>query len=222
MPLCFVMSGKTARLGRVLCLLPSQGHGRLAGMLFSRCNWDVSEAPVWHVALRDRPRAHGEKRAKCCLSAWDKMTWVNSVNTMTNIPPNIHTSPQLSLYPCTRTHSLWEPVAGKLIGSICCLGVSIPSQTPCTPPGIWRHQPGCGHQKWWGVDGVESEREAEMQRANLQLALLPAGMWSDRLASCARQGRPQGTDGLQIWTGCKEREREMRSWQMQKITCFKD
>jgi len=49
-------------------------------------------------------------------------------------------------------------------------------------------------------------RETEIQRANLQLALLPAGMWSDRLASCARQGRPQGTDGLQIWTGCKERE----------------
>ncbi len=102
-------------------------------MLFSHCNWDVSEAPVWHVALRDRPRAHGEKRAKYCLSAWDKMTWVNSINTMINIPPNIHTSPQLPLCPCTRTHSLWEPVAGKLIGSICCLGGSIPSSNPLHP-----------------------------------------------------------------------------------------
>ncbi len=191
-------------------------------MLFSHCNWDVSEAPVWHVALRDRPRAHGEKRAKYCLSAWDKMTWVNSINTMTNIPPNIHTSPQLPLCPCTRTHSLWEPVAGKLIGSICCLGGSIPSSNPLHPSprasGDTSLAVGTKSDGRWM--GQKSEREAEIQRVNLQLALLPAGMWSDRLASCARQGRPQGTDGLQIWTGCNERE--MRYWQMQKMTCFKD
>lgn len=221
MPLCFVMSGKTARLGRVLCLLPSQGHGRLAGMLYSRCNWDVSEAPVWHVALRDRPRAHGEKRAKCCLSAWDKMTWVNSVNTMTNIPPNIHTSPQLSLYPCTRTHSLWEPVAGKLIGSICCLGGSIPSQTPCTPPGIWRHQPGCGHQKWWGGGWG---REREKQRCREQIC-----SWHSCQRGCGQTGwqAVPGRDapkGQMVYRSGQDarREREMRSWQMQKITCFKD
>ncbi len=191
-------------------------------MLFSHCNWDVSEAPVWHVALRDRPRAHGEKRAKYCLSAWDKMTWVNSINTMTNIPPNIHTSPQLPLCPCTRTHSLWEPVAGKLIGSICCLGGSIPSSNPLhpSPRASGDTSLAVGTKSDGGWMGQKSEREAEIQRVNLQLALLPAGMWSDRLASCARQGRPQGTDGLQIWTGCNERE--MRYWQMQKMTCFKD
>lgn len=82
---------------------------------------------------------------------------------------------------------------------------------PLHPPGHLETPAWLWAPKVMGVDGVEIEREAEMQRANLQLALLPAGMWSDRLASCARQGRPQGTDGLQIWTGCKEREREMRS-----------
>lgn len=46
----------------------------------------------------------------------------------------------------THTHSLSKSVAGKLIGSIWCLGGNVPSQTPSTPPGIWRHQSGCGHQ----------------------------------------------------------------------------
>lgn len=142
------------------------------------------------------------------------MTWVNSINTMTNIPPNIHTSPQLPLCPCTRTHSFWEPVAGKLIGSICCLGDSIPSQTPCTPPGhletpAWLWAPKVMGGEW----GREREREAEIQRTNLQLALLPAGMWSDRLASCAGRDAPKGQ---MVYRSGQDARRERERWDPDK------
>lgn len=221
MPLCFVISGKTEGR-RVRCLLPSQRHGRLAGMLFSHCNWDVSEAPVWHVALRDRPRAHGEKRAKYCLSAWDKMTWVNSINTMTNIPPNTHTSPQLPLCPCTRTHSLWEPVAGKLIGSICCLGGSIPSSNPLHPPPGHLETPA-----WlWApkVMGVGWGRERERGR-DTESKLAAGALASGDVVRQAGKLCQAGTPPRDRWFTDLDRmqgEKEMWSWQMQKITCFKD
>lgn len=170
--------------------------------MWSNSEWQLGQAFVFQGAIEMcfcrgsvvtkgalREGERGIEKAVCLsMTCWLQST------SVTSIPSLQHPQPPLS-----SSQSLCEPVAGKLIGSICCLGGKAPLHpflTPTShiytcPTGHLRHQSDYRHQVITHREREEVRETARLRGSvNLQLALVPRGYLVRQVGKLHQAGMP--------------------------------